>query len=99
MSNLTEGTYSVYAVVTDSLDLRGSSLTSSVAINYDPDAVNLDLDGDGLTNATEATLGTDPNDADSDGDGIPDGIDTAPLVPDTVPLATASTILVWTPAE
>ncbi|MEO7100731.1 MAG: Ig-like domain-containing protein [Luteolibacter sp.] len=99
LSNLTEGTYPVYAVVTDSTGLTGYSANSSFTINYDPNAANPDTDGDGLTDSTEAALGLSSTDADTDGDGIPDGIDAAPGVPDTVPLATASTILIWTPAE
>lgn len=58
-----------------------------------------DLDGDGLYNARELALGTDGNDADSDGDGIPDGADLTPLTPNTVPLAAATTIMVWIPLE
>lgn len=65
----------------------------------DEDPVPLDSDGDGITDAQEIIDGTSPTDADTDGDGIPDGVDPFPLVPDTVPLATATTVMIWTPAE
>ncbi|MEO7098596.1 MAG: Ig-like domain-containing protein [Luteolibacter sp.] len=100
LSNLTEGTYPVYATVTDSLSLSGTSASSNFTITYDPNAANLDTDGDGLTDATEALLGTTSTDADSDGDGIPDGIDTAPLTPDTVSIAAVTnSLLIWAPGE
>jgi hypothetical protein len=60
---------------------------------------NGDEDGDGLTNAEEESLGTSPEDADTDGDGIPDGTDPQPLIPATVPIAAATTLLVWAPLE
>ncbi|HEY9156260.1 MAG TPA: hypothetical protein VIM69_14100 [Opitutaceae bacterium] len=68
----------------------------NLAAGVDP---NGDEDGDGLTNAQEQSLGTSPEDADTDGDGIPDGADPAPLTPATVPLASATTLLVWAPLE
>lgn len=58
-----------------------------------------DPDGDGLTNSAEASLGTSAEDADTDGDGIPDGADSAPLVAATVPLAAATTLMVWQPLD
>jgi len=72
--------------------LRFENLTAGV----DP---NGDEDGDGLTNAQEESAGTSPQDADTDGDGIPDGADSAPLVAATVPLAAATTLMVWAPLE
>jgi hypothetical protein len=60
---------------------------------------NGDEDGDGLVNSVESSLGTSTQDADTDGDGIPDGADSAPLVPATVPLASATTLLVWSPLD
>jgi hypothetical protein len=60
---------------------------------------NGDEDGDGLVNSVEAGLGTSTEDADTDGDGIPDGADSAPLVAATVPLAAATTLMVWQPLD
>ena len=99
LSNLTEGSYRVYALATDATNLTSYSTVLDVPITYDPDAANLDTDGDGLTDSTEAALGLSMTDADSDGDGIPDGIDSQPTIADTVPLAAATNLWIWAPAE
>lgn len=99
LSNLTEGDYHAYAVATDSGNLLDFSTSADFTIGYDPNAVNVDSDGDGLGDSAELALGTLATDADTDNDGIPDGIDTAPLIPDTVPLAAASTLMIWSPFE
>ena len=72
--------------------LRFENLSGTV----DP---NGDEDGDGLVNSVESGLGTSTEDADTDGDGIPDGADSAPLIPATVPLASATTLMVWQPLD
>jgi len=56
-----------------------------------------DIDGDGLTLAQEIAHGTDPTNPDSNGNGIPDGNAVDATGP--VPLAAATTIMVWSPAE
>jgi alpha-tubulin suppressor-like RCC1 family protein len=98
LSPLAAGTYEVYAVATDSTSLTGYSSKTSFTISSTPGG-SLDSDGDGLIDSTEISLGLDPYDADSDGDGVPDGADASPAVPNTIPFAYSSTLLVWTPAE
>jgi hypothetical protein len=81
------------------LDSDGDGMTNLQEVDAGTDPLNDDTDGDGLSDLAEASLGTSPTDADTDNDGIPDGVDSAPLVPATVPLAAASTLMIWSPLE
>jgi hypothetical protein len=83
----------------DDVDSDGDGLTDAEEYELGTNPFLADTDGDGLSDFAEIALGTSPTNPDSDGDGIPDGVDTSPLVPDTVPLAAATTILIWNPAE
>jgi alpha-tubulin suppressor-like RCC1 family protein len=96
---LSSGSHHVYAMATDSAGLKAQSPCADFTLSSDPNAANLDTDGDGVIDSTEVTLGTSVTDADTDGDGIPDGTDPLPLIPSTVPLAAASTLMVWSPLE
>ncbi|WP_367872485.1 Ig-like domain-containing protein [Luteolibacter sp. Populi] len=71
LTNLTAGTYYVYAVVTDDGTHQGQSSAVSFTINeHDP---NSDDDGDGIIRSEELTLGTNPDNPDTDSDGMGDG--------------------------
>ena len=71
LTELADGNYHVYAVVTDNDGNQGQSSPLTFTIRQsDP---NSDDDGDGLTFARESTIGTDPEDPDSDGDRMGDG--------------------------
>ncbi len=59
----------------------------------------IDGDGDGLSDADELAAGTSPTDPDTDGDGISDGEDNSPSVPNSVPVSSAETIMIWSPNE
>lgn len=100
LSNLGEGSYHAFAVVTDSTGLPGYSAPVDFTISYGSALASLDMDGDGWTGAQETAAGTSPDDADTDGDGIPDSVDPDPTHPATIPTdALTSSIMVWNPAE
>ena len=99
VTGLSSGSHHVYAMATDSAGLKTQSHCADFTLSSDPNAANLDTDGDGVIDSTEVTLGTSVTDADTDGDGIPDGTDPLPLIPSTVPLDAASTLMVWSPLE
>lgn len=99
VTGLSNGNHHVYAMATDSAGLKAQSPCADFTLSSDPNAANLDTDGDGVIDSTEVTLGTSVTTADTDGDGIPDGTDPLPLIPSTVPLAAATTLMVWSPLE
>lgn len=99
VTGLSSGSHHVYAMVTDSAGVKTQSPCADLTLSSDPEAENLDTDGDGVIDVTEVVLGTSTTDADTDGDGIPDGTDSMPLIPSTIPLSAAATLMVWSPLE
>lgn len=97
------GTYFPWTLATNDDANRSPAtigqLKAVFSLRFETLAASIDSDGDGISNSQELASGTNPDDADTDNDGIPDGLDSAPTVPATVPIAAATTIMVWAPAE
>ncbi len=60
---------------TQQIELEGTGLHFSFAMQLGVTDCTGDNDGDGLSNCLEITLGSNPNNADTDGDGMTDGFE------------------------